>query len=127
VSTPLRKLWRKLVSSQAPNLFAGRGPVALEVAGAHGLVEKTVGFEGGDDSAAEGFTGTGMPSAQVNGLQAIGSSLGEHTAAKVVQQREVKAGIGSLKAEGIRPIHAAADRIGGLAVGEPFDVLHHYH
>jgi hypothetical protein len=45
--------------------------------------------------------------------------MGEHAAAKVVQQREVKAWIGSLQAESIRPIHAAADRIGRLAVGQP--------
>jgi hypothetical protein len=45
---------------------------------------------------------------------------------KIVQQGEVKAGVGQLKAEGILPIHTAADRIRRLAIGEPFDVLHHH-
>src|SRR5437016_3863872 len=31
-----------------------------------------------------------------------------------------------VKAEGIFPIHAAPDCIGRLAVGEPFDILHHH-
>jgi hypothetical protein len=30
-----------------------------------------------------------------------------------------------VKAEGIFPIHAAPDRIGRLAIGEPFHILHH--
>ena len=30
-----------------------------------------------------------------------------------------------IEAEGIFPIHAAPDRIGRLAVGEPFQILHH--
>jgi hypothetical protein len=47
--------------------------------------------------------------------------MGEQPLAKIVQQREVEAGVGSLKAQSILPIHTAADGIGRLAVGEPFD------
>ena len=46
--------------------------------------------------------------------------------AKIVQQREVKAGVRQVETEGILPIHAAADGIGALA-GEPLDVLHYHH
>jgi hypothetical protein len=53
--------------------------------------------------------------------------MGEQAAAKIMQQGEVKAGVRQLEAEGILPIHAAADGIGCLAVGEPFDILHHHH
>jgi hypothetical protein len=56
----------------------------------------------------------------------LASYMGEHAAPKIVQQRAVEAGIGELKAEGILPIHAAADRIGRLPVGQPFDILQHH-
>jgi hypothetical protein len=52
--------------------------------------------------------------------------MGQQAEANIVQPREVKAGVGSLKAEGIRPIHAAADGISCLAIGEPFDIRHHH-
>jgi hypothetical protein len=57
----------------------------------------------------------------------LAARMGQHATAKIVQQREVEAGIRQFQAEGILPIHAAAHSIGGLAIGEPFDVLHHYH
>ena len=50
--------------------------------------------------------------------------MGEQALAKIVQQGEVKARVGQLEAEGIFPIHTAADGIRRLAVGEPFDILH---
>jgi hypothetical protein len=52
--------------------------------------------------------------------------VGEQPLPKIVQQGEVKSRVGQLKAERIFPIHAAADRIRRLAVGEPFDILHHH-
>jgi hypothetical protein len=52
--------------------------------------------------------------------------MGQHAAAKIVQQREVEAWVGSLQAQGILPIHPAADGIRCLAIGEPFDILHHH-
>src|SRR5215208_1494117 len=42
-----------------------------------------------------------------------------------MQQREVEAWVVQVKAQGIFPIHAAPDRIGRLAVREPFYILHH--
>jgi hypothetical protein len=53
--------------------------------------------------------------------------VGEQTATKIVQQGEVEAWVGQFETQGILPIHTAANRIGGLAVGEPLDVLHHHH
>jgi hypothetical protein len=47
--------------------------------------------------------------------------VGQYATAKVMPQGEVKAGVRSVEAERILPIHAAADGIGRLAVGEPFD------
>ena len=51
--------------------------------------------------------------------------MGEQALAKIVQQGEVEARVMQVKAEGLLPIHAAPDRIGRLAVGEPFHILHH--
>ena len=51
--------------------------------------------------------------------------MGHEALAKIVQQGEVEAGIMQIEAESIFPIHAAPDRIGRLAVGEPFHILHH--
>jgi hypothetical protein len=53
--------------------------------------------------------------------------MGKQATAKIVQQREVEARIVPLTAECVFPVHTAADRIGGLAISEPFDVLHHHH
>jgi hypothetical protein len=69
------------------------------------------------------------PSARFAGGQegikeAVASLMGEQAVAKIVQQGKVEPGVGELKAQGIFPIHAAPDGIGGLAVGEPFDLLH---
>jgi hypothetical protein len=51
--------------------------------------------------------------------------MGQEALPKIVQQREVEARIVQVQAEGVFPIHAAPDRIGRLAVGEPFHILHH--
>jgi len=45
---------------------------------------------------------------------------------KIVQQGEIKARVVQVEAQRIFPVHAAPDRIGGLAVREPFDILHHH-
>ena len=58
--------------------------------------------------------------------QPLGGLMGEQAVAKIVQQGEVEARVRQVEAEGIFPIHTAADRIGRLAVGEPFDILHHH-
>jgi hypothetical protein len=42
-----------------------------------------------------------------------------------VQQSEIEARVVQVEAERIFPIHAAPDRIGRLAVREPFHILHH--
>jgi len=55
------------------------------------------------------------------------SLMGEQAVAKIMQQREVEPWIRQVEAERIFPVHAAADGIGGLAIGEPFNVLHHHH
>jgi hypothetical protein len=52
--------------------------------------------------------------------------MGQHATAKVMQPREVEAGVGPGEAEGIRPIHTAADGIRRLAVGQPFAILPHH-
>jgi hypothetical protein len=51
--------------------------------------------------------------------------MGQYALAKIVQQGEVEARVMQIEAEGIFPIHAAPDRIGRLAVGKPFHILHH--
>jgi hypothetical protein len=56
----------------------------------------------------------------------LASYMREQAAAKIVQQGEVEARAVQVEAEGILPIHAAADRIGRLAVGQPFDILQHH-
>jgi hypothetical protein len=48
--------------------------------------------------------------------------MGEQATATIVHQREVKSWVGQLEAQGILPIHTAADRIRRLAIGEPFDL-----
>ncbi len=58
--------------------------------------------------------------------QTLGRLMGEQPLAKIVQQGEVEPWVGQVEAQDIFPIHAAADRIGRLTVGEPFDVLHHH-
>ena len=54
----------------------------------------------------------------------LGGVMGEQAFPKIVQQREIEAGVVQVEAQGIFPIHAAAHGIGGLAVGESFNVLH---
>src|SRR5262245_65309331 len=46
---------------------------------------------------------------------------------EIVQQSEVEAGIAEVETQSILPIHTAAHGISCLAIGEPFDVLHHHH
>jgi hypothetical protein len=43
-----------------------------------------------------------------------------------MSQCEVEARVVQVKAQGIFPSHTAPDRIGGLPLGEPFDILHHH-
>jgi hypothetical protein len=42
-----------------------------------------------------------------------------------VQQRAVEPRVTEVETQGIFPIHAAADGIGRLPIGEPFHILHH--
>jgi hypothetical protein len=51
--------------------------------------------------------------------------MGHEALPKVVQQREIEARVVQIEAERIFPIHAAPDRIGRLAISEPFHILHH--
>src|SRR4051794_1034031 len=44
-------------------------------------------------------------------------------ATELAQDREVKSRVGQLQAQGVLPVDAAADGVGGLAVGEALDVL----
>jgi hypothetical protein len=53
--------------------------------------------------------------------------MGAQAVAKIVQQREVEPRIRQVEAQGIHPVHTAADGIGRLAIGEPFDGLHDHH
>jgi hypothetical protein len=69
----------------------------------------------------------GLAGAQEGVQKPLGGLMGEQTTAKIVQQGEVEAWVGQFETQGIFPIHAAADGIGGLAVGEPLDVLHYHH
>jgi hypothetical protein len=55
----------------------------------------------------------------------LAGRMGKQATAKIVQQREVEARVVQVKAEGVFPVHTAADRIGCLAISESFDVSHH--
>src|SRR4030095_13803340 len=60
------------------------------------------------------------------GLQEpLAGLLRHHAAEKNGQQSEVEARVVQVEAERIFPVHAAADRIGCLAISESFEVLHH--
>ena len=48
-------------------------------------------------------------------LDQAGAELAEHGV--------IEAGIGQLQPQGVLPVDAAADGVGGLAIGEPLDVL----
>jgi hypothetical protein len=58
--------------------------------------------------------------------QALSRRMGEQPPPKIVQQGEVKSRVGQLEAQGLLPVHTAADRIRRLAIGEPFEILHHH-
>jgi hypothetical protein len=79
---------------------------------------RPLGAPGFDPTAR--FTGT-----QKRVEQTLRSLMSEQPLTKIVQQGEVKARVVQVETEGIFPIHAAPDGIGGLAVGEPFHILHH--
>jgi hypothetical protein len=74
-----------------------------------------------------GATGVDPAPRVTGGQQGIEAPLaglmGQHATATIVPQRDVKAGVRQVEAEGIRPIQAPADRSGGLAIGESFDGL----
>ena len=44
-------------------------------------------------------------------------TAGDEAGAELAQHGEVEAGIGQLQAEGILPVDASADGVGGLAIG----------
>jgi hypothetical protein len=51
--------------------------------------------------------------------------MGEQPLTKIVQQGEAEPRVTEVETQGIFPIHAAADGIGRLSIGEPFPILHH--
>jgi hypothetical protein len=56
--------------------------------------------------------------------QALTSLMGEQPLTEIMQQGEVEPWVTEVETQGIFPIHAAADGIGRLAIGEPFHILH---
>ena len=58
--------------------------------------------------------------------ETLGGVMRQQPLAELVQQGEVKARVMQVEAEGIFPLHAASHGIRRLAVGEPFDILHHH-
>lgn len=54
--------------------------------------------------------------------QSFGST-GDQTGAELAEYGEVEAGIGQFQTENILPVDAAADGVGGLAVGESLGEL----
>jgi hypothetical protein len=53
--------------------------------------------------------------------QALSRLMSGQPPTKIMQQGEVEPWIREVETERIFPVHAAADPIGGLAIGEPFD------
>src|SRR5512143_4312132 len=56
--------------------------------------------------------------------QELGSAL-DQAGTKLAQYRVIKAGISQFQAQGVFPVDAATDGVGGLAIREAFDVLEH--
>ena len=50
-------------------------------------------------------------------------TAGDEAGAELAEDGEVEAGVGQLQAEGVLPVDAAADGVGGLAIGEPLGEL----
>jgi hypothetical protein len=69
----------------------------------------------------------GLAGAQEGIQKLLGGLMGEQPVAKIVQQGEAKARVVQVETQGMLPIHAAADGVGRLAIGEPLDVLHDHH
>jgi hypothetical protein len=57
--------------------------------------------------------------------QPLAGLMRQYALPKIVQPGAIKARVVQVEAERIFPVHAAPDRIGGLAVREPFDIPHH--
>ena len=57
--------------------------------------------------------------------QPLDGVMGEQALTKIVQEGEVETRVVQVQTEGIFPVDTAADRISGLAVRKPFDILHH--
>ena len=49
----------------------------------------------------------------------------DETGAELAQHRRIAARIGELQAQGVFPVDPGANRLGGLAVGQSFNELHH--
>src|SRR5512143_1303976 len=56
--------------------------------------------------------------------QELGLAL-DQAGTELAQDRVIKAGIGQFQAQGVFPVDAAPDGVGGLAIGEALDVLEH--
>jgi len=59
--------------------------------------------------------------------QALLHAAGDQARAELGEDRGVEAGVGQLQRETVRPVDTGADGVGGLSIGETFDVLHHTH
>ena len=49
----------------------------------------------------------------------------DQAGAELAEHGVIEAGIGQFQAQGVLPVDAAADGVGGLAIGEALDVLEH--
>jgi hypothetical protein len=64
-----------------------------------------------------------IPASVQEGVQELLSGLAvDQSGAELAQDGVIEAGIGQFQAEGVLPVDAAADGVGGLAVGEALDV-----
>ena len=67
-----------------------------------------------------------FPEPVQQGVQELPFGLAvDQAGAELAQHGVVEAGIGQLQAQGVLPVDAAADGVGGLAIGEALDVLEH--
>jgi hypothetical protein len=57
--------------------------------------------------------------------QPLALAVAEQSGAELAEDRVVKAGVGQLQAQGVLPVDPAADRVGGLPVGQSLDELQH--
>ena len=67
-----------------------------------------------------------FPASVQEGVQELLFGLAvDQAGAEFAEHGVIEAGVGQFQAEGVLPVDAAADGIGGLAIGEALDVLEH--